>query len=47
MLLTIFILYGWVIVYVISIWLDGMVQQEYGVARNPYLIEKILKVIKR
>jgi hypothetical protein len=41
------ILYAWFLVYLLSIWLDGMVQQQYGVARTPYLIEKCLKYCRR
>lgn len=40
MSLSILILYSWFLVYLLSIWLDGMVQQQYGVARTPYLIKK-------
>jgi len=32
------ILYLWFLVYLISIWLNQMVQQQYGVAKNPYLV---------
>lgn len=44
---AIVILYAWFGVYLLSIWLDGMVQQQYGVARNPFLIEKCINICRK
>jgi hypothetical protein len=40
------ILYCWFLVYLLSIWLNQMVQQQYGVAKNPYLVEKCLNLCR-
>ena len=38
----ILILYGWILVYLLSIWLNEMIQQEYGVTRYPDFVKKCL-----
>jgi hypothetical protein len=41
-----FLLYCWFFVYLFSIWLNEMVQQEYGVAHRPLLVERCLSYLK-
>lgn len=46
-LTALIILYGWFGVFILSVWLNEMVQQEYGVAKRPKAIEKLLKFYKK
>ena len=41
------ILYGWSLVFLFSIWLDGQVQQEYGVAHKSAMVRIIERFILR
>lgn len=37
---------GWGIVFIMSIWLNDMVSQRYGVTKRPKLIKKCVNVLK-
>ena len=41
------VLFCWSGVFVLSIWLNEMVQQEYGVAKRPKAIERCVKCCKK
>ncbi len=45
-MLCMLILFCWIFVFFFSIWLNEVVQQEYGVAKRPEIIEKILGIFK-
>ena len=47
LILCITILYLWFFVYLLSIWLNDMVQQEYGVAKRPYWVEKCMNICRK
>lgn len=44
---ALFVLYGWFLVYLGSVWLNEMVQQQYGVARTPAFIRWCLKAFRK
>jgi hypothetical protein len=37
------ILYGWFLVYLLSIWLNEIIQQQYGVAKYPDFVKKCMQ----
>ncbi len=47
LLLCLGVLYGWFLVFLLSVYLNDMVQQEYGVAKRPAVIEKGLQWLRR
>lgn len=47
MALCLTILYLWVLVFPLAAWLNGVVQQEYGVARPPAWLAAVLRWLRR
>jgi hypothetical protein len=47
LLLCLAVLYGWAFVFLLAVYLNEVVQQEYGVARRPALVEKVVKWLRR
>ena len=47
MIKAIVILYAWFFVFLFSIYLDGMVQQQYGVAKNPECVQRCLGLCRK
>lgn len=43
----IMILYGWFIVFLISIWLNDKVEQEYGVSKGPKCVQALKRCMTR
>ena len=42
-----FFLYAWIFMFILSIYLHGMIQKQYGSTKIPPFIQKIIKFIKR
>jgi hypothetical protein len=43
LLLSLALLFGWALVFLLAVWLNEVVQQEYGVAHRPAIIEQLLR----